>query len=413
MKFGLATTRYLLSSLDNPHRSFVSVHIAGTNGKGSTAAMIASVLTATGYKVGLYTSPHLIRLTERIRINGREISDEDIADYVARLRPHIERRSATFFEATTAVALRYFADQKVDVAIVESGLGGRLDSTNVLTPLVSVITSIGLDHTELLGNTISSIAREKGGIIKPGVPCFVGRVESSAQRVLEKIALSKEAPIRFVQDDTSTATQSQSVWGSTVDVNSNHFSLHNLECSLPGDFQMGNIALSLQVLDTLQKTNFASIRERTIREGLANVRKYTGVRCRCEVLSTRPLIIADVAHNPAAISSLVKTLNLLGLRRTVTVFGIMRDKDLGAMVSELVRLQSEFVAVAPKTERALEPEKIVEMFHRRGERCVRAGDIRVGVRLAFQRAGSDRAIIVTGSHYVVGEFLQEFGDIIT
>jgi len=408
MKFGLETTRYLLKTLGDPHTSFPSVHVAGTNGKGSTASMIASVLTAAGYRVGLYTSPHLVRLAERIRINGREIPEEEIVRRVERLRSDIEARKATYFEATTAVAFQYFADQQVDIAVVETGLGGRLDSTNLLTPLISIITSIDLEHTDMLGRTIPRIAREKGGIMKPGVPCLIGRVDAPARKVLESIARRKEAPLRYVPDRVCVTLKSQSLCGNIVDARSSEFSLPDLHCSLTGTFQKENIALSLYTLDMLKKSGFSRVTGRKVRRGLADVRRFSGLRCRCEVLSRRPLVIADVAHNPTAVASLVRTICLLGVDRVVTLFGVMRDKDVRGMVTALSGLRGRVVVTAPKTERALESDRIVEMFHEAGYPCVRARDVRHGASLALRLADRNAAVIVTGSHYLVGEFLQEF-----
>lgn len=406
MKFGLENIRVLLSALDNPHQRFPSIHIAGTNGKGSTAAMIAAICTASGYKTGLYTSPHLISFTERIRINGKEISEEEVARYFQFLKKEIERIKATFFEAVTAIAFRYFADKNVDIAVVETGLGGRLDATNVITPIVTVITSIGLEHTDVLGSTLKSIAREKTGIMKPNVPCLLGKVDHAELKVLRKRAAQLKAELIFIPKATKTKIISHSFAELVVDIKTPISMYQNIRCSLVGDFQQNNVALALIAVEELQKRGFVQLNENSIRKGLSKVRKYSGLRGRLEVVAKHPLVIIDVAHNPDAIRALVESLRNLYVGKMVVLFGVMKDKNAQGMIAELLKLSRTAIAVAPKTDRAMEPMAIVKMFQSMRGKCLSARDVTMGAKFAFAEAGQKEPILVTGSHYVVGEFLQ-------
>lgn len=413
MKFGLENTRALLSSLGNPQKRLRTVHIAGTNGKGSTAALIAAVLNAAGYRTGLYTSPHLLRFTERIRVHGKEIDQEEVAEYVRLLKYRIEALQSTFFEVTTALALRYFADKDVDVAVIETGLGGRLDATNVLTPLLSIITSVGLDHTELLGNALRDIAREKGGIIKPGVPCLVGRVPANEMAVLRRIAGARKSKIVQSSSATHVGTVAGGLNGQVVDVRTKVSLLRNLFCSLPGDFQQDNIALAVLAIENLRRDGFGRLGEGAVRRGFSEVRRFSGLRGRLELIKKKPFVLVDVAHNPDAMRALVGSLRKLFHRRIVAAFGAMKDKDVREMARSLSRISRLTVAVSPSLDRAMNPRAIVEMFHGAGGKCVNGGSVRQGVRLALIEAGNDDVVVITGSHYVVGEFLSDKGGTIT
>lgn len=408
MKFGLKNIQRLLTFLGDPHEEFPSVHIAGTNGKGSTASMIAAILTAAGYKTGLYTSPHLVRFTERIRINGKEVSERQVAQYARNMRGMIEKTKATFFEATTAIAFQFFCDEKVDVAVVETGLGGRLDATNVLHPVLTIITSIGFDHTEMLGRHLENIAHEKAGIIKKNVPCLVGDVPSSVRTIFKTVAGRHTAQLRFVSDKTHINVRRYSIGGTTFDIHSPNFDYKNLSCSLAGKFQESNITLTLEAIAFLKDLGFKQLQEQYVRAGLSQVQKYTGLRGRLEIVSTQPLVIADVAHNPDAMRNLMDSLRTLKIHRFVTVFGVMRDKDIAGIVTELKRLSRICIAVAPRTTRAAEPADIARVFHGLRSRCIVGNTVPEGVSLARHEAYSQEPILVTGSHYVVGELLEKY-----
>lgn len=395
MKFGLRNIRLLLQSAGNPHRLFPSIHIAGTNGKGSTASFIASILFESGFRTGLYTSPHLVRFTERIRIDGREMDEMRLVHYVDRLRPMIDLLQATFFEATTCVAFQYFADEKVDVAVVEAGLGGRLDSTNVLRPLASVITNVSFDHMEYLGNTLRKIAAEKGGIIKRGIPCIVGKVEPEAAATLQRIARRKHATLIRAYNRLHGATATDR-W---------EFPLRDVPLGLPGKHQHENATTAVTALTVLRRKNrmFRSVSANTIRRGLAQVCANTGLRGRLERVGKRLLL--DVAHNADGMMSLVSSLQESGNSNFVVVFGVLKDKDVDKMVELLRPLARSIVAVRPDTKRAVTASQIVKAARNFGILVTNGGSVRRGLLKAFKLAGARGGVLVTGSHYVVGEAL--------
>ncbi len=409
MKLGLHNIRVLLQALGNPQNKFRSVHIAGTNGKGSTSSMIAAVLSAAGYKIGLYTSPHLVRFNERIRINGRMISDADLIRYARSLRPKIDVLRATFFEATTAIAFKYFADRGVDIGVIETGLGGRLDATNVLLPSVSVITTIGKDHVEHLGHTFREIAFEKGGIIKPRVPCVVGVKNPTALRELRHIAIRRHS--QFIEvgkqeygDVTRKAGLSQSL---TVQTPTRLY--RNIRLPLAGEFQLQNAAVALTALEQLS-TCGVSIDSGDVKKGFANIRSLTGIRGRFETLRSRPRVILDVGHNVDGISATVSSLRRLRYRKLSVVFGVMKDKDVQGMVRALSALKPRVFAFQPAMERAMHPDVIVKLFNRM--KCVAQAfpDAMSAVDGALRSLRLDDVLLICGSHYVAGEVLRVMED---
>ena len=391
MKFGLRNTRMLLRAVGNPERTFASIHIAGTNGKGSTAAFLASMFMEAGYRTGLYTSPHLIRFTERIRIDGVEIPEERLVRYADSLRPTIELVHATFFEATTCIAFQYFADERVDIAIVETGLGGRVDSTNLLKPLVSIITTIAFDHQEYLGNTIKSIAREKGGIIKPGVPLVTGVSDPEALGVLRRIAAKRRAPFHLVRGS--------------------HALPGGLRPGFSGPHQVLNARLAVTAVSLLHARNvagrtFGRLDPAAVRRGLARVRLNTGLRARLEAWHGSKRILLDVAHNPDGIRTLIDALPSSAKGGLVVVFGVMRDKDYVSMVNHLVPVSKTLIVVSPRTGRALPTGELYLVARKAGGNVRKAGSVRNGVGRAMKAAGKSGCVLITGSHYVVGEALQ-------
>ncbi len=406
MKFGLRNTRSLLRALGNPHRKFQSIHIAGTNGKGSTSAFIASILQEAGYRTGLYTSPHLERFTERIRIDGKEISTRRLVTYAALLRPTIEKVHATFFEATTAIAFRYFADAGVDIAVVETGLGGRLDSTNVLKPLASVITSIGLDHMDILGSTIKKIAREKGGIIKPGRPVISTVARSGAEKVLQRIARERGSlylaaptlvPARFNTDGAPAVIRFAG--GILKGESANP--------GLQGKHQFRNLQAAVTAVTVLQRAGrLKRITAKNVVRGLEAVRENTGIRGRYEIIESRKgRMILDVAHNPDGIRALV---DLIKARRDfpfLIVFGVMKDKNYKRMLQLLREISGRMIAVAPHGERALPVDDLVGAAKLRGFRTTKSNSVIEGVTLARAMANG-RTVLIGGSHYVVAEALE-------
>jgi len=409
MKFGLRNTRTLLRVLGNPHKKFQSIHIAGTNGKGSTSAFIASILQEAGYRTGLYTSPHLKRFTERIRINGKELSTRRLVAYAALLRPTIEKVHATFFEATTAIAFKYFADEGVDIAVVETGLGGRLDSTNVLRPLASVITSIGLDHMDILGSSIQKIAREKGGIIKPGRPVISTVDRSGAKKVLKRIArergsqylpASKVMTIHFNPDGAPTGLRFAGGFLNGVSASP----------GLQGKHQVRNVQAAVATVTVLQRAgSLKRINAKHVVRGLEAVRENTGIRGRYELVEGRKgRIIMDVAHNPDGIRALV---DLIKTRREfpfLIVFGVMRDKNYSRMLQLLRQISRRMIAVAPHGDRALPVDDLMRAAKLRGFRSTASNSVIEGVALARAMA-KGRIVLIGGSHYVVAEALDGLG----
>jgi dihydrofolate synthase/folylpolyglutamate synthase len=406
MKVGLRNITALLDVIGHPEHRFPSIHIAGTNGKGSTSAMVASILTASGYRTGLYTSPHLVKFSERIRVDGKKISEKSIVRYSKLLQPAIKKHRATFFEATTAIALQYFADQEVDIAIIETGLGGRLDATNILTPILSIITNIQWDHTEHLGTTIVKIAREKGGIIKSKTPCITGTTNTSALKTLRSIAKSQHAKLVEAKNVSSVDIRSHSLDGTFMNFSSSTSSLQNVLVSLPGDHQVFNAQVALASIEQLRMFgSFQKISGRSIRNGLSSIQRYTGLRGRIDVASSSPCIIVDVAHNPDGIRTMISSLEKILPGKCVVVFGVMNDKEYRPMVQLLRKKSRLFIAVAPETERALASGVIIEEIHAVGGKAVDGGTVSHGLQLAMREARSGEPILVIGSHYVAGEVL--------
>lgn len=407
MKAGLRNIRALLELLGHPEHHYPSVHIAGTNGKGSTASMIASVLTASGYRTGLYTSPHLEHFGERIRIDGRPISPRELAVYARRLRPDIRRLRATFFEATTAIAFQLFRDRNVDVAVIESGLGGRLDATNVIRPLLSIITNISLEHTEHLGSTPGEIAFEKGGIIKPSVPCVTGTSNRAALEVLRAIAAKRNSELIGVSPHRSVRILSRSVSGLTISVKAEDRRYDRLKISLPGDHQGGNALLALVALGRLAgDPRFGKIADASVRRGLWEIGGYSGLRGRMDILVRRPLIIGDVAHNPDGMRTMSRSLEKLLPGPKVVVIGVLKDKDFRSMLDALPPGVRGVVAVTPRTERALDGRILEDYLFSKGRNALHGGSVSRGVRMALNEVRRGETVLITGSHYVVAEALR-------
>jgi len=401
MKFGLHGIRTLLASLDHPEKQFSSIHIAGTNGKGSTASMIAAIFTAAGYKTGLYTSPHLVSFNERIRINGKEISSRTVARLTTDIYPEIERNNRTFFEAVTAIAFKYFAETKVDIAIIETGLGGRLDATNVLQPLVSVITTIGLEHTQILGASIEEIAFEKGGIIKRGVPCITGVKSQKAIRVLSGICIKEKSQLVRLHQNKILVNQ-YSLDGLTADFYLSENKIRNVRVSLAGKHQAMNAFLAIRAIEIAAQRSGFIIDENAIRKGLADIKRFSGIQARLSVVQRNPLVLADVAHNPEAVQVLCASVKRLRLGKIHIVFGLMQDKNYLTIISALRQMAKSFFVVKAQTERSRSTVELAQEVRRAGISVKEFHNVADGVSSALsQRDGVP--ILITGSHFVVGE----------
>ena len=403
IKLGLENIRALAETWGNPERQYPVVHVAGTNGKGSTASFIAAGLQAAGYRTGLYTSPHLVDFTERIRVDGVPIPRQRVAEYARRLHPDIERRNATFFEATTLMAFQYFADCEVDVAVIETGMGGRLDATNIVVPALTVITSLSLDHREHLGDTIADIAREKAGIIKPGVPAVVAPSAPEAEQVVAARCRNQVAALHMLP-----AGGEVHAWRD----------LDAMDCLLPefpepvslglvGRHQIENARLAVRALRLLGNRGFPRIDEIAIREGLQDVRRHTGLRGRLERLQAHPELVIDVGHNPEGIRVMLETWSALrDPRETDFVFGVLKSKDLSAMFSVLANVPLRSLTLVEAESHEAQPlNRMLASAREAGLHAATASRVSEGVSsaLARQKTGS---VLLFGSHYVVGGYLR-------
>lgn len=403
-KPGLENTLRLMEHVGNPHEKLRAVHVAGTNGKGSTSHLIAAVLQASGLKVGLYTSPHLISLTERIRINGTPIPEEEVAAFIEANRDFLDEIQPSFFESITALAFAYFVKEKVDVAVVEVGLGGRLDSTNVLTPLLSVITNIGLDHTEFLGNTLSKIAREKAGIMKPGVPCVIG--ESHPQTM--NVFLSKAQECGILGEGLET-TDCRIWFADQCGYMRSRRLREAPECELKGLYQEHNLQTAYVALQVLR--NYSEIANRkfqisnkALAFGFAHVCSLTGLRGRWETLSEQPLILCDTGHNSHGIQYVAKQLKELPHSAVWIIFGMVNDKDTEVVMHLLPAGERyHYIFTTPNTKRARSAEEMITLWGKDG---IAIDDPKEAIRYALEHASEDDAIFIGGSNYLVGEALQ-------
>ena len=392
-----------LERIGNPHLRLQVVHIAGTKGKGSVAAMIDACLRAAGYRCGLYTKPHLVNLTERTRINGAEMPAEQMISYIGRLRAVYERAglAPTFFEFTVALMFLYFAEAEIDLAVIETGLGGRLDSTNVVRPLLSVITPIGLDHMDRLGNTLSAIAAEKGGIIKPRTPVVIGARDPAARLTLTSMAAQRESPAFLIDREFSYRSHAPD---HRFDYTGLGLSLSNVALNLAGPFQHENGAVALAALEGLRAQGMR-IDEPAVRRGMAEV-YWPG---RFELVGRDPLVILDCAHNPLAIEALLETIKLeLGAAvKPRLVFACLEDKQWTQMAELLGPRISSAILTRVKPKRPLEPACLLPLFAAHCPARIIA-DPTAAVAAAVAEAASNEVVLVTGSVYLVGEVYPWF-----
>jgi dihydrofolate synthase/folylpolyglutamate synthase len=381
-----------------------TIHVAGTNGKGSTAAMLAAILTETGFRTALYTSPHLVDFRERMRVDGREIPESDVVRWTRKLMPEVRRRRATFFEAVTAMAFGWFAEQDVDIAVVETGLGGRLDATNVVHPILTVITSIGLEHTAVLGRTIAAIAGEKAGIIKPRVPCVCGAMPEAARQVIGRKARQQGSSL-WLSSTVRVRIREERLDGSTIVAGGWSHPTTDLVVGLAGRFQLQNVKTILKSVEVL-RTLGLPIPDGSVRRGLRDVQMLTGVQGRFSMVRRRPTVIMDVAHNPDAMHALVSAVRRLRLRVSVAVVGVASDKDVRSIGRALRGIVARVVAVAARTHRSRPAADVARVFRELGLRVTEAPSVADGVRLGMRKAGRKGIVLITGSHFVAGEALS-------
>lgn len=402
LKKDLNNTLLLTRSLGNPQSKFKSVHIAGTNGKGSSAHTMAAILQSAGYKTGLYTSPHLKNFTERIKINGQEIPETQVVSFVGKIKPEIESIRPSFFEVTVAMAFDFFAREKVDIAIIETGLGGRLDSTNVIQPLLSLITNIGLDHQAILGETLEEIAAEKAGIIKQNVPVVIGEYQEAVATVFKDKATAMDAPLYF-------AGKAFEIEKAASDENSNRYNVYfnkeiylsNLSLSLTGDYQALNVGGILKSIQILDESGF-TIPEKAIRDGFLNVKTLTGLKGRWQILGKNPLIVCDTGHNEAGVNYIVNQLRSLRYNHLYIVLGVSNDKKLDG-IFRLLPEEAFYYFCQAKLPRALQADLLATSASRFGLKGRIVPDVNEAIKEAKSKALADDLVFIGGSSFVVAE----------
>ncbi len=403
-KKDLTNTVALCKAVGNPHHKLICIHVAGTNGKGSVSHMLASILQANGLKTGLYTSPHLKDFRERIRINGECISEKDVIDFVEKIKPEIHSIEPSFFEITVAMAFDFFANQKVDIAIIETGLGGRLDSTNVITPILSVITNISYDHMDLLGNTLPEIASEKAGIIKPNVPVVVGKFQSDLDQVFIKAANEKRCRIKFASNVFKAEVQKSELYSSEYLILRNLKPyISNLKVDLLGKYQNENICTVLAAVDELNNIGY-NLEDDLMFEALSNVKTLTGLRGRWDILQPNPLVIADIAHNESGLQQVFEQINLIQTPNKILhiVFGMVKDKNPENILKLLPQNAVYYLAEA-KIPRALPVEELHELFKKIGLIGICFNSVIEAKEAAINNASEDDIVLITGSTFIVAE----------
>ena len=404
LKKDLYNTIEMCKALDNPQHKFKTIHVAGTNGKGSTSHMLAAILQKAGYKTGLYTSPHLKDFRERIRINGKMVPKSFVTKFVKNQKETIEQIEPSFFEATVAMAFKYFEEQKVDIAVIEVGLGGRLDSTNIITPELSIITNISLDHTNILGDTLAQIAFEKAGIIKLNVPIVIGEKHPETIGVFTAKAKAEKSPLYFAEDELSIKKSAKKGLGLSLTIDKNNQNLFsNLLLDLSGSYQQKNILTVIQSVIQLRESGFV-ITDDALYGGLKNVKKITGLQGRWQTLSKNPLIICDTGHNKAGITEVIKNIESVNYQNLHMVIGMVKDKDIDGVLALLPK-NATYYFCHPTLERALPANELATQaakFKLKGETFQ---NVETALSRAKGRANPKDLIFVGGSTFVVAEIL--------
>jgi dihydrofolate synthase/folylpolyglutamate synthase len=409
-KADLINTIILCAALDNPQNKFKSIHVAGTNGKGSTSHMLASVLQEAGYKVGLYTSPHIKDFRERIKINGQKIEEQFVVHFTENIKTKITEIQPSFFEITVAMAFAYFAKQQVDIAVIEVGLGGLLDSTNVITPELCVITNIGLDHTNLLGTTLPEIATQKAGIIKASVPVVISQTQEETERVFTNKALEKNTSIFFADkvmevigmDSATIGLQKMKV------VNTAKMSITNYELDILGKYQQKNVKGVLLALEILQQYNW-NISAQNIVDGLKNIKNNTGLMGRFDMLETSPMLIADVAHNADGITEVLAQIKNIQHNNLHIITGFVADKAVDKVLN-LFPKNANYYYTQANIPRALLKEnlqKTAKQYQLNGEVF---DNVNTALQAAKANASKEDIILICGSFFIIAELEQYYNN---
>jgi len=401
-KKDLTNTKKLCKYLDNPHKAFKSIHVAGTNGKGSSSHMLAAILTEAGYKTGLYTSPHLKHFNERIKIDGIPVSEEFVVDFVQRVKPAIGRIKPSFFELTVAMAFEYFSQEKVDFAVIEVGLGGRLDSTNVIKPEVSLITNISYDHQEMLGDTLEEIAFEKAGIIKKGIPVIIGEKNSATNKVFKDVAKNRKTTLIFSWDKCTVSDTRHKDDKLEIDVIfQDAVDREKFVLDTPGITQVKNIPGVLSVVEELSNQGL-HISSTHVKNGLKHYQKETGLKGRWQVLYEEPLIIADIAHNKAGLQSILEQLADMQYKDLYFILGFTKEKDISTILP-LFPADASFYFCQANVPRAMDANWLAlkaALFDINGKVIP---DVNEALRVVKEKAGRRDIVFIGGSTFVVAE----------
>lgn len=386
IKYDLKNINLILDKLDRPETSFKAIHIAGTNGKGSVSSIINSALIESGFKTGLYTSPHILDFRERILVDGKFISKKFIIDFTNRLIPLIEKIKPSFFEITTAFAFEYFRQKRVEFAVIETGLGGRLDSTNILKPIAEIITSISIDHTNFLGNTIGKITKEKAGIIKKNSVCVIGNVPNESKHIIKQVCKKQNAK----------------------SIDSSKTNISGLSMPLAGAYQKYNLKTAAAALIEISDREKLPQIKNNIKRGLKNIVSNSNFHGRFEMINKNPKIIIDVSHNEQSLKNLEQNLKQIRYKDLYVIFGLMKDKQLEDCAHQIKRLKTEkIILTKPDYKRAAEPEELSSLFSR-NKNIVLQPDLKNSYKYAKSLMKKDDLLLVTGSFYVVSDFLKAF-----
>ena len=403
-KPNLDNTLKLLEALNNPHHKLRCIHIAGTNGKGSTSNMLAAVLQKAGYKTGLYTSPHLLDFRERIRVDGVMISKKFVVDFVDRNKTLFKKVQPSFFEMTVALCFEYFVAKKIEIAVIETGLGGRLDSTNVIHPILSIITNIGLDHTHLLGNTISKIASEKAGIIKPGIPVVIGETDTKTKKIFLAKAKEMKAEIVFADSHIKIKELNNNNTAICIGVSEGeNLWFKKLKVSLAGNYQLKNITTVLQSIKLLQRS--LNVNNKAIEKGLGNVQKITGFAGRWQLIQKHPTVILDTGHNAHGLKQSLAQLEQNRSKKLKIVFGVVKDKKLDDILP-LLPEDAHYYLCSPDLPRALPIDELTAAFSKAGFYYLACESVAKAYKFAIRDARRNDIVFVCGSTFVVSEVME-------
>jgi dihydrofolate synthase/folylpolyglutamate synthase len=405
-KKDLTNIRLLCERLDNPHKKFKSIHVGGTNGKGSVSHMLAAILQSSGYKTGLYTSPHLYDFRERIKVDGILADEDFVIDFTEKVKPIIEEIQPSFFEITVAMAFEYFALQNVDIAIIEVGLGGRLDSTNIIDPELAVITNIGWDHMNMLGDTLEAIAFEKAGIIKQDTPVVIGERQPETIEVFNQVAVKNQAPIIYASEHYGTVCYHWQNNYLSIDVlEKERNKIHNYQLDLPGIYQTKNIVTVLAAISELRKKGFI-ISEFSIVNALYSVKKLTGLHGRWEIIHESPAVILEVAHNKDGIENILQHLHYISYKQLHLILGMVKDKDT-SLVLELLPKDAVYYFTQAHIPRALDARSLQEKAAAYSLQGNYYEDVDTALQEALSKAFPDDLIIICGSIFLVAEVNKE------